>query len=153
MASSPLLRFSDAALIPAPPAKVYGIIADYHHGHPRIVPPRHFTSLVVEEGGVGAGTVVRVQMKVLGMGQTFRARISEPEPGRLLVETSADGQVVTSFLVEPREAGTACEVTITTEMPARRGLAGYCQRKFMGWLLKRIYVEELSLLAAVAREP
>jgi hypothetical protein len=32
---------------------VYDTIADYHIGHPRIL-PRHFSGLTVEEGGIGA---------------------------------------------------------------------------------------------------
>ncbi|HMP02511.1 MAG TPA: SRPBCC family protein [Gemmatales bacterium] len=153
MTTAPPLRFTASTTIPAPPARAYGIIADYHQGHPRIVPPKYFTGLIVEEGGIGAGTVIRVQMRVLGIRQEFRARITEPEPGRLLVETSDDGQITTSFLVEPHANGTACEVTLTTEMPRRRGLAGFLQRQFLGWLLRRMFAEELRLLAEVCREP
>ncbi len=39
----------------APPDRVYAIIADYHNGHPHIL-PKQFRNLTVEKGGVGAGT-------------------------------------------------------------------------------------------------
>ena len=35
----------------------YSILADYREGHASILPPQ-FTSMVVEQGGVGAGTVI-----------------------------------------------------------------------------------------------
>ena len=75
-------QFSASALIQAPAQDVYAIIADYHHGHPQILPQPPFVSLVVEQGGTGAGTVIRVAMRVLGRLQTFGAVITEPEPGR-----------------------------------------------------------------------
>jgi hypothetical protein len=52
-------RVSAAARVDAPPAAVYGIIADYRRHHPHIVPPEYFARLDVLEGGVGAGTRTR----------------------------------------------------------------------------------------------
>ena len=54
------------------------------HGHPQILPKPPFVSLEVEKGGIGAGTVIRIAMRVLGRLQTFGAVITEPEPGRVL---------------------------------------------------------------------
>src|SRR5579864_9197509 len=76
---------SASALIPARRERVYSLIANYHDGHTRIV-PKQFSNLVVEQGGIGAGTIIRFQMSVLGRKQTFRAAVTEPEPGRMLVE-------------------------------------------------------------------
>ena len=39
---------SASALIQAPPQALYAIIADYEHGHPRILPRPPFVSLAVE---------------------------------------------------------------------------------------------------------
>lgn len=55
-------HLSVARVIDAPPDRVYALIADYRSGHPRILPKAYFKELVVEQGGVGAGTVVRVLM-------------------------------------------------------------------------------------------
>lgn len=138
-----------SALIEVSAAKVYGIIADYQNGHPHILPKPYFVSLTVEQGGIGAGTVISFQMKLMGELQTFNATITEPEPGRLLKETTDKG-AVTTFLVEPREDGQWAFVTISTETDIPDGLMG----KFQGWLttrlLRPIYLAELEQLAAFA---
>src|SRR5688500_9099663 len=92
-------QVSASALMHAPPQAVYAIIADYHHGHPQILPKPPFVSLAVEQGGTGAGTVIRVHMRVLGQLHMVRAVVTEPEPGRVLVETNDNGSV-TTFTVE-----------------------------------------------------
>ena len=115
-------RVSVSALIPAPAQKVYGIIADYHNGHTHILPKPWFLSLEVVEGGVGAGSVIAVSMRLLGRTQHFRATVSEPQPGRVLVETNEDG-TVTSFTVDPQPGG-QCRVTIVTETTVREGIPG-----------------------------
>ncbi len=49
----------------AVPAEVaYRCIADYRQHHPHILPPI-FSDLQVEEGGVGAGTVIAAKAKVV----------------------------------------------------------------------------------------
>ncbi|MFZ1756533.1 MAG: SRPBCC family protein [Caldilineaceae bacterium] len=141
-------RISASAVIPATAEKVYGIIADYHNGHPHILPKPYFLSLEVVEGGVGAGTVVAFSMRLMGRVQNFRATVSEPELGRVLVETNDSGPV-TSFTVDPQPNG-QCRVTIVTETTVRDGIAG----KIEGWMTHRllhpIYVKELAQLAEYA---
>lgn len=141
-------RFSASALIRAQPQDVYAIIADYRQGHPLILPKPPFVSLAVEQGGMGAGTVIRVQMRVLGQVQTFRAVVTEPEPGRVLVETNDTGYV-TTFTVEPRADGQHAYVTIATEIPERAGVLRALERRFVSWLLRPVYVKELEQLAVV----
>ncbi|NTU81592.1 MAG: SRPBCC family protein [Chloroflexales bacterium] len=140
---------SASALIAAPPQRVYGVIADYHQGHPLIIPRPPFVALVVEQGGIGAGTVIRVQMHVLGQRQGFRSVVTEPEPGRVLVETNDNGSV-TTFTVEPRAEGRHAYVTISTAMPRRAGLIGTLERWFVTRLLRPTYGRELGQLATVA---
>lgn len=143
-------RLSASALIPSPAAKVYGIIADYRDGHPHILPKPYFVSLAVEQGGVGAGTVIRFQMKLMGRVQDFQARITEPEPGRVLVETDTKTGAVTTFTVEPRDDGQHAYVTIATETQVPDSLAGKVQGWLTTQLLRPIYVKELEQLAAFA---
>src|ERR1041384_5860716 len=89
-----------SAIIPARRERVYSLIANYRDGHPRIL-PKQFSNLVVEQGGVGAGTLIRFQMSLVGKKQTFRAAITEPEPGRVLVESYFDTDgMATSFIVD-----------------------------------------------------
>lgn len=144
-------RMSDSALIDAPPETVYGIIADYHDGHTRIIPRPPFVSLEVEEGGVGSGTRIRVGMRVLGRVQTYRAVVTEPEPGRVLVEANDSGYV-TTFTVEPRAEGRRAQVTIETVLPPRPPVVGALEN----WIMRRIclpmFAAELRLLAEVAAE-
>lgn len=131
----------------APAERIFGMIADYREGHPRILPKRYFTSLEVEEGGRGAGTVIRFQMKVLGQTRAFRAAITEPVPGRVLTETDLDSGLTTTFSVEPLQAAAHARVRITTEGRTQKGgLAGRVERFLTTALLRRIYAEELILL-------
>src|SRR6266403_913529 len=94
-------RVTTSAIIPAPAKQLYAIIADYRNGHPHIIPKPYFTYLEVEQGGIGAGTIIRFQMRVLGRTQNFRAVVTEPDPGRVLVETNNGGESVTTFTVDP----------------------------------------------------
>ena len=129
--------------------ELYVLIADYYHRHPQILLRPPFVSLAVEQGAVGAGTVIRVEMRVLGRLQTFRAVVTEPEPGRVLVETDDTGYV-TIFTVEPRAEGRHAYVTIATELSGRDGLLGALEGWFVTRLMRPVYVKELELLAAVA---
>jgi len=54
-----------SAVVPARRERVYSLIANYRDGHPRIV-PQQFSGMVGEQGGIGAGTVIRFQMSRLG---------------------------------------------------------------------------------------
>ena len=140
---------SASALIDAPAAQVYGIIADYQEGHPSILPKPHFVSMTVEQGGVGAGTVVNFQMRLMGSVQDFHSVITEPEPGSVLVESETKRGAVTTFRVEPRGNGTKCQVTISTKTPVPDGLLGRVQGWLTKQLLQPIYVKELEQLRAV----
>lgn len=145
----PTKRFSASALISAPSQDLYGIIADYRQWHPKILPTPPFVDLVVEKGGVGAGTEFLSRMKVLGQIQTFRGVVTEPEPGRVLMETTDTGYI-TTFTVDPRDNGTQAYVTITTEMTGRSGPLGAIERWLVSRMLQPVYVRELDKLAAVA---
>ena len=139
---------SETARIPAPADRIYAIIADYRNGHPRIL-PKQFSGLTVDQGGVGAGTVIRFEMRSFGRAQKFEGVVSEPQPGRVLAETYSDG-TVTSFTLSPSASGSDTEVTIKTELPAHRGLAGAMERFLAARYLRPIFVEELKLLAVAA---
>lgn len=136
--------------IPAPPEKVYAVIADYRVGHPAIL-PKAFT-LHLESGGTGAGTVFRLDTRFLGKTQSARMAVTEPEPGRLLVESTEDDALVTKFIFEPIAGGT--RVTFSTVGPVRGGILGSVERWLVVRFLRRIYAEELGNLAAyVAARP
>ena len=54
------------------------IIADYHNGHPHIL-PKQFRNLTVEKGGVGAGTIIRFEVRALGSDAAIQRVVTEPE--------------------------------------------------------------------------
>jgi hypothetical protein len=138
-----------SAHVAAPPPVVYGLIADYRQGHPSILPPEYFENLVVEEGGQGAGTRIRFTMKAFGRREESRARVTEPEPGRVLVETVEGSGIVTTFTVDPAPGGTL--VTFDTTYPVR-GLGGWLQRLVVPGYLRKVYAAELRLLGHRAAE-
>lgn len=135
-------------VVQAPAARVYNIIADYRDGHPRILPPKYFKWLRVESGGVGAGTRISFAMRVMGTTSVLHATITEPEPGRKLVESYPNG-VATTFLVEP-EGPAASRVTFITTLSPRRGLAAAIERWVSRRALPGIYDDELERLAEYA---
>jgi len=144
---------SASAIVPARRERVYSLIANYNDGHPRIL-PKQISNLTVEQGGVGAGTVIRFQVSILGKKQNFRAAITEPEPGRVLVETDLDTNgAVTTFTVDPGTAPADSRVTISTELPVRAGFLGMLERRFSTLVLRPMYMKELQNLARVATGP
>jgi len=142
-------KFSVSALILSPPKVVYNIIADYRNGHPHILPRPPFVSLKVEKGGIGAGTEMIVQMEMFSKLQTFRATVTEPEPGRTLVETTDTGYI-TTFTVESRDEGKHSYVTFTTELAENSGMSKRFEFYLMSKLLRPVYKKELEILADIA---
>lgn len=143
-----IARAASSAVIHAPAGAVYQLIADYRGGHPRILPRQYFPRLEVERGGVGAGTIIRFQVRILGSTREVRAEITEPTPGQVLVETDLVTHARTTFVVTPQDDGTACRVEIRTEWDAK-GIRGLIERMTAPRLLQRIYVAELAQLAAL----
>jgi hypothetical protein len=132
--------------ISAPAEVIYRIIADYQTNHPRILPKPYFLSLDVERGGFGAGTIVNFKMRLLGRTQFFRSLISEPEPGRSLLEVDLNSGVSTRFDVVPLEEGRS-QVTISTELKDGGIVEGFVAKL----LLQKIYRQELELLSNLAK--
>ena len=137
--------------IDAPPALVYDIISDYHEGHQAILPKQYFTEMAVVEGGRGAGTVVAVHMNVLGTKRFYQLVITEPQPGRTLVETDEESGTVTSFTIDPIAGNNRSHVTITTDAALSPGLMGLLEKLANPLVMRRIYQQELKLLAEYAR--
>ena len=92
-------RVTASSRVAAPAARVYDIIADYRDGHPSIL-PRAFRNLQVDEGGRGAGTRFHLDVHAFGRKETMRAAVTEPQPGRVLVERDLDRPTMTTFTVE-----------------------------------------------------
>src|SRR5574341_254585 len=110
----------------APAKQVYDVIKDYRNGHPNILPKKYFANLEVEKGGIGAGTRIRFQMRAMGSTRNIVGEVTEPDPGKVLVESYPNSETVTSFTVESH--GTECHVTIRTKLQSRGGLLGALER-------------------------
>lgn len=134
----------------APAQDVYTILADYRNHHPHILPSGTFKSIVVEEGGIGEGTVFAASLATFGRTQEIRMRVTEPQPGRVLVESDLARDLVTTFTVTPAGSG-RCSVTIATQWEAASGLAGWVENWMTPPFLRRVYHEELSLLDRYAQ--
>jgi hypothetical protein len=142
-----MVRVAREREIDAPAELVYRIIADYRQHHPNILPSA-FSDFVVEQGGVGEGTVIRFAVTTGGRKQRFHQRIEEPEPGRVLQEVDVDGDVVTTFTVTPQ--GERSHVRMETTWTSS-GLRGLVERFLAPMLLKPVYDQELGKLQEYAR--
>lgn len=140
-----------SAVIQAKPEDAYAILRDYHDKHPMILPD-NFLELQVEEGGQGAGTVFRMRSRMLGVERAFHMRVSEPEPGRVLVERDMLSDLVTTFTVTPVNGGQAARVSFATEMAASPGIQGLIERLLVPSAMRRIYEKELRKMASVVAE-
>lgn len=145
-----MLHAEYAAEIEAPADVIYGIFADYQTTHPAILPKQYFKSLNVEQGGVGAGTVVSGSVQVYGTNYPFHLIVTEPESGRVLVETDIETQQVTTFTLQPLTYGRT-RVTIASDFPVSPGFAGFMERLVKPGVTRRIYKAELEQLAAYVR--
>lgn len=145
----PRQTITAARRINAPAPVVYRVIANYREHHPRILPDA-FSNFAVQEGGIGAGTRFSFDLRAAGRTKRYESIVTEPEPGRRIVEEYPADASATSFLIVPAGAA-ACDVTIATEWNAHGGLAGIFERWMAGWVLGRLYEDELGRLDAYAR--
>jgi Polyketide cyclase / dehydrase and lipid transport len=148
------IKVKATEVLDARPEDVYSTIADYRKEHPRILPKENLYDLQVEEGGYGAGTIIRFKSRILRVEQSFYQRVSEPEPGRVIVEQDIDTKqnFATTFTVIPVEEGKKSQVEISTTMNASPGFRGFAERVVLSIFNPRIYRKEMKLLEAVAQE-
>jgi hypothetical protein len=134
----------------APPDVVYRYLSDMRNHHPHFLPPA-FTDFQVVAGGIGEGTVVTFQLTAGGRRREFRQTLTEPEPGRRMVETDANSSSVTTFVVDPVDGGRSSKVTISTQWNGAGGIGGFFERMFAPRVMRGIYVDEIRRLDEYAR--
>lgn len=142
------IHVSAEKTIAAPAETVYGYLADMSV-HPRFL-PEAFSDFQVESGGVGAGTVTRFKVTAGGRARDYRMQVSEPEPGRVLVESDTSSSLVTKFTVTPE--GDSSRVEISTTWDGAGGVGGFFERMFAPRVMRGIYVDELERLDLFAQE-
>ena len=142
-----MIEVSAQRSIGASPEAVYEAIADMEQ-HPRFLPDA-FSDFRIEMGGRGAGTVTSFKVNAGGRIRSYRMRVDEPEPGRVLTETDTESSLVTTFTVEPE--GTGSRVTIDTAWQGAGGIGGFFERTFAPRVMRRLYVEELGRLEDYVR--
>lgn len=140
-------ELSVSRVIDAPPAAVFAVFADYHHSHAAVLPKPYFTEMTVEKGGTGAGTEITVHMSVFGTKVTYHMVVTEPEPGRVLQEEDKAAGVLTTFTVDPVNGGQATKVTLYTRARTSPGLKGFIEKLITPPISRKIYNEELDLVA------
>ncbi|MFI5799003.1 SRPBCC family protein [Streptomyces sp. NPDC051677] len=135
--------------IDAPADEVYRYLTDMQL-HSRFL-PTPFYDFHVEEGGVGAGSVVRFKIDFAGGVRELRMQVTEPEPGRTLVQTDTNGSgFVKTFTVTPQAEQAL--VNITSSFDGESGVAGFVEGIIAPRRLHRVYDKELARLDAHARE-
>jgi hypothetical protein len=143
-----MIHVTYSAVIDASPEAVYGVFSDYNVAHKAVLPKPYFTDMVVLEGGQGAGTVIDVHMEVMGVKKTYHMTVTEPEPGRLLVETDHNTGERTHFIIEPLADGRQTRVTLDSKFNVSSGFAGSIERLITPPITRRIYKKELANVAA-----
>ncbi|HET9920748.1 MAG TPA: SRPBCC family protein [Ktedonobacteraceae bacterium] len=141
-------RFEASAVIDARPEEIYAVLVDYRDTHPRIVPAGYLYNLKVEEGGYGAGTIFTYSTRIFGIENPARAVVSEPEPGRVLMETVSPMNFVTTFTMTPIANGQQTHLTIATAWPPARNLRERLEHVIYPLVMKPMYTKELALIAA-----
>lgn len=136
--------------IGAPAEHVYRLIADFREHHHRFLPPA-FSDFQVEEGGVGAGTVVSFRLSAGRRVRDYRSRVEEPQPGRVLTESDTLSSAVTTFTVTPEGPETS-RVRIETRWQGAKGIGGFFERMFAPRVLRSLYEDELNRLDQYARD-
>jgi hypothetical protein len=109
----------------APAELTYSLLADDAH-HQKFLPAA-FSNFTVVSGGVGAGTVHSFDINAGGRVRSYVMDVSEPEPGRVLMEKDRGSW---------QGAG---------------GIGGFFERTFAPKVLRKLYAEELSRLDTYAR--
>jgi hypothetical protein len=80
----------------------------------------------------------------------YQLKVTEPESRRILREEDSTAGVVTTFTVDPLNGGDLSKVTIKTTAQTSPGLRGWLEQLMTPAITRRIYREELALLADLA---
>ncbi|MFP5372855.1 MAG: SRPBCC family protein [Actinomycetes bacterium] len=131
-------------VVHAPADTVRSALADYAGTRPRLL-PEQFSDYRVESGGQGAGT--RVHWRFAATSKRVREQaveVTELQPGTL-VETDTASSMVTTWTVQPADAGTS-SVAVRTVWNGAGGIGGFFERTFAPKSLRRVYLGMIERL-------
>jgi hypothetical protein len=134
------------AHIDARPEVVLAILRDLDGHHRRILPPA-FSDFEVLHGGQGDGTLSRFKFRLGGKTTEERTLTTETNPG-VIREQVLGRDMVTEFRVVGEGGGS--RVSIATTWTARNAVVRVLERLVVKPMLRRVYVQELELLAGYA---
>jgi hypothetical protein len=146
------IRVEASRVVDAPAEVVYRFLADYRERHPSILPPGSFVGYKVEEGGNGAGTVISFRIRAGGRERPYRMRVSEPERGHMLREQDTASSLATTFTMTPVAGNTQTRLSIQTQWDGGSGIGGFFERTFAPMAMRRIFRQELELLANAVKQ-
>lgn len=139
--------FTMSRRIPAAPAQVFNLLADYRNGHWLVLPPA-FADYQVLEGGFGEGTRIAFSLAMGGRARQTEGVVTVPDPGRVIVESYPRENMVTTFTMDADGANT--RLTIATSVPARTRITAPLERFLLRRVLEPIYRQEFDLIADLA---
>ena len=133
-------------IVHAPAERVRAALADYADTRPRLLPDQ-FSDYRVEAGGQGAGT--RVHWRFAATSKRVRDQLLDvTEPASdTLVERDANSSMVTTWTVQPADAGVTT-VRVRTTWDGATGIGGFFERTFAPKGLARVYDTVLERLDA-----
>ena len=128
---------------------VHHLFADFVNHHPKFLPPS-FGNLNIESGGYGAGTVYTFTQRSAGRTRAFKMRVTEPDPGRILIEHDQLSNLKTTFTFTP--VGQQTRITLETVWESAGGLSGMLEAWFAPMLMRGLYRDELDRFEAYANK-
>ena len=133
-------------VVHAPAERVRAALADYEGARRRML-TEHFSEYRVADGG--DGTVARVQWKLAATSKRVRDQdlVVSASPDGGLVETDTNSSMVTTWTVQPTEAGVST-VRVRSTWNGAGGIAGFFERTFAPKGLRRIHEGLISRLDA-----
>ena len=126
--------------------EVYAFLKDYTK-RPQIL-TENYLNYKVEEGGIGAGTVVTYRLHAARRERGYRIQVSDPGTGKTLQESDTSSSLVTIWTMTPEADGQKTRVQLTSDWEGGKGVGGFFEKTFAPLGLKRIYTEILGKLAA-----
>jgi len=159
-ASSPVYRKAHARMslvvvkakriIDVSPGLAFSFLVDFNTQHPKIL-PRNFSNYRVEVGGIGTGTVIAYCFRAGKRVRDYRMSIEADEARHRIVERDQGSSLTTTWDLVPLDDGARTSVEIATTWDGAAGIGGFFERTFAPLVLRRVYRDELSLLASALK--